>query len=401
MTRLVILLPERPRLPAAAQPPSPLFEWLLLADDGQQLAEGQDLPAALPPADQLLLLLPEQGLSWHRVTLPRAARKRWRAALIGLLEEELLEDPEQLLLAVEDEAAPGETSWVAATPLAPLREAIARLEGTQRLVDRILPRAWPLAEGRGHFFVDALAGAQLRWADADGVITLPLRGSFARARYAPSLVQSSSWSASAEAQEAAEHWLGMRLSLASPAEQARLALDGPWDLRQFELAPRLHGMRWLRQLGHQLMHRQWQAARRGLAALLLLGLVGVNLLAWQQRSQIAERQQQIEAVLRASFPQIRHVLEPGLQMQRELNLLRARAGELGAEDLESLIAALAAHWPPTRGPVDALHYENGQLGLPDGGWTEEQIAEFGRQLASEGWLLSREPGRLLVKRSAS
>lgn len=405
MPTLVLLLPDRPRLSgagtAAPAASSPLLDWLLLADDGQLLAQGQDLAAALPASEQLVLLLPEQACSWHRVSLPRSGSKRWRAALVGMLEEELLEDPEQLQLAIEDQAAPGELCWVAATPIAPLRELIARIEGadgSHRLVDRILPRAWPSAAAQGHFFRNE-AGLQLRWSDADGVVTLPLRGGFARARYTPSLVQSSEWSSTAEAQEGAEQWLGMRVALADEAAQARRALASPWDLRQFALAPRLHGLRWLRQAAHQLMHRQWRSARIGIALLAATLLVGLNLLALQQRTQIAQRQQQLEATLRQAFPRIGQVLEPSLQMQRELGLLRAQAGELGEQDLETLIAVLASHWPEARGPVEALNFETGQLSLPRAGWSDEQIEQLRRQLASEQWELVQEQDRLIVKRS--
>ncbi len=408
MSSLVILLPARPRLSGGAAPSAPAasapLSWLLLGDDGQLLDQGQSQAANLPASDRIALLLPEQAASWHRVRLPRGSPKRWRAALVGLLEEELLEEPEQMQLAISDEAAPGDEAWVLATPLAPLRELIERIEGGDggqgggRLVDRIVPRAWPTATPQAHFFRHE-AGLQLRWSDADGVLTLPLAGSFARSRI--DVGACSDWTSSAEAQEGAESWLGQAVAVAGEAEQARRALAGPWELRQFELAPRLHGLRWLRQLGQRLMHRQWRAARLGLGLLLALGVVGLNLLALQQRTQIAERQQQLEALLREAFPRTGAVLEPRLQMQRELNLLRAQAGELGEQDLEAMLAALASHWPEARGPVEALNFETGQLSLPAAGWSDEQLDQLRRQLASEGWELSPEQGRLLMRRSRS
>ncbi len=398
MSTLALLLPERPRLAGAeSQPPAASFNWLLLGDDGSLQAEGQDLPAALPKSDQLVLLLPEHGVSWHRTTLPRASSKRWRAALVGLLEEQLLEDPEQLQLAIDEQAVGGETSWVAATPKAPLLDALARIEGAQRMVDRILPRSWPTGQPQGHFFNDE-AGVHLRWADADGVSSLPLKGGFARARFPASAVQSSEWTASAAALEAAEHWLGTRVAVISAAEHAKRALASPWNLRQFELAPRLHGLRWLRQIGHQAMHRQWRAARRGLVLLLGLGLIGINALAWQQRTLLAERQNALRSTLKGSFPRVGYVQEPLLQMQRELNLLRAQTGELGDQDLEALVAALSVAWPEARGPIQALNYEPGQLSLPRSGWSEEQIEQVRSQLASERWQLTQDQGRLLIKR---
>ena len=41
-------------------------------------------------------------------------------------------------------------------------------------------------------------------------------------------------------------------------------------------------------------------------------------------------------------------------MQREVQLLRTRAGRPGDEDLEPMLLAAAAAWPPGRGPVDSI-----------------------------------------------
>ena len=88
-----------------------------------------------------------------------------------------------------------------------------------------------------------------------------------------------------------------------------------------------------------------------------------------------------------------------LQMQRELGALRTQAGALGEQDLEALIAALAVAWPAERGPLEALSYENGRLSLPAAGWSEAQTAQLRQALASEGWQLQAEAGRLSLQRS--
>jgi general secretion pathway protein L len=55
-------------------------------------------------------------------------------------------------------------------------------------------------------------------------------------------------------------------------------------------------------------------------------------------------------VLQAQFPSVTLVIDPVLQMQRELDLLRQRSGAVGSGDLESLLATLgqaatAEPWP--------------------------------------------------------
>lgn len=400
MTTLVLPLPDRPRLAAGLPAPADGdFDWWLFDAQGQLLDEGRAAAAALPRCEQLVLLLPEHAVSWHRVDLPRTGAARWRAALVGLLEEQLLEEPDQLLLALEEGATGGQPCWVAATPKAALREALARLEeGAQRVVDRIVPRGAPQAAGlppQAHVF-GAEGGLQLHWCDADGVAVLPLQGGFARARLPAARLQQAQWSATSAAVAAAESWLGGAVTALAPAQVAWRALGSRWNLRQFELAPRLRGMRWLRQLGHRLMQPRWRAARHGLLAWGALALLGLNLGAWQQRQALQERQQQLVATLKGSFPRVSYVLDPVAQMQRELDTLRAQAGELGEQDLETLVLALAQAWPPERGPIETLQFEGGRLSLQRAGFDDAQVEALRQRLASEGWSLQAEPGRLTL-----
>lgn len=400
MSTLALFLPERPRLGDLPGGSATGYDWCLLDAQGQLLEEGHAAAAQLPRCDQLVLLMPPSHLSWHRVTLPRTGAKRWRAALQGLLEEQLLEDPEDLHFAVEAQAAAGADAWVAVCARAPLRAALAELDAAQQQVDRIAPLAWPGAQAEGHFSLSE-PGRQLQLllSGPDGVAALPLQGGHARARLAEAETAAPpQWSCSAEAQPAAEAWLGNSVPMRTPAQAAARALGSRWDLRQFEFAPRLSGLRWLRQAAQQLLQPRWKAARIGLLVWAGLGLVGLNASAWQQRRAIEARQQQLEATLRTSFPRVQVVLQPQLQMQRELQALRTQAGALGHEDLETLLDALAMAWPAERGPTEALQFEPGQLSVPRAGFGDAQVDALRQQLASEGWLLSEDQGRLLMRR---
>eukprot|EP01034_Spumella_vulgaris_P029568 gene29568-36638_t len=74
----------------------------------------------LPRADrqtEVVALVPAGALSWHRVTLPAGLHKqasRLQAALQGLLEDALLDDPAQLHLALQAQWKNTEQPWVAA-----------------------------------------------------------------------------------------------------------------------------------------------------------------------------------------------------------------------------------------------------------------------------------------------
>lgn len=405
MSTLLILLPPRERLQAGAPVAAAArarseFDWALVQDDGSLSQEGRSAPSALPAANQLCLVPSDGDYSFHRCSLPRTGAARWRAALAGLLEERLLEDPEALHLALESGASAGSEVWVCALARAPLSEAIAQLEAAQRYVDRISPALWPDAAVRGHFSLADQGQARLCWQHAEGAGSLPLRGAQSRVQLSAEQVQGGDWSAESAAVEAAEAWLGHSVPVRTRAQQALRALQSPWNLRQFDLAEQVQGLRWLRQLGHRFMQRSWRPVRIGLVALLGLQLVGLNALAWQQRQQVAERRQAIEASLRQAFPKVRAIVDAPLQMQRELESLRAESGQTGPQDFEPLLAALGAAWPEDRAPVEALNFEPGQISLPSAGWSEDQIERLRQRLASEQWSLAQEQGRMIVRRSA-
>jgi general secretion pathway protein L len=149
------------------------------------------------------------------------------------------------------------------------------------------------------------------------------------------------------------------------------------------------------------MRRNWRPVRWGLAGLVAVQLLGLNLLAWQQNQQIKAKRLAMDTTLTASFPQVRAIRDAPIQMQRETDLLRGLAGRSSDQDLETLLAAAAAAWPAERGPVDALTFEAGRLVLSANGWSDAHIQQFRSQLSSEGWQLDASEGRLTLSRAQS
>lgn len=408
MSTLLLFLPPRPRLCAAGRtaPASDApreYDWVLTPDERHIASEGRSPAAALPAADNVIALVDDGDLSWRRVELPRAGRQM-RAALAGKLEELLLDDPDTLHFALEPDAEGGDTAWVAITPRAWLAEHLAQLDAAHVFVDRVAPLSWPEEPPRGHFFEAAGASADavaLRWSHSDGVTTLPLQGGLSRQLFPPSLVLTAQWTATPGAAAAAERWLGTAVGVQTRAQRALAAIDSAWNLRQFDLAPRARGMRALRMLGRALMRKTWQPVRWGLAALVVVQLLGLNLWAWRQNAEIKDKRAALAATLMAAFPQIRAPLDAPLQMQRNLDLLRASAGSVGEQDLEALLAAAATAWPADRAPIDALAFELGRLTLSAQGWTPAQIDSFRSQLLSDGWQLDSAEGRLTISRAGA
>ncbi|MFN5724214.1 MAG: type II secretion system protein GspL, partial [Betaproteobacteria bacterium] len=69
-------------------------EWrFVYSRDGLGIdREGMAAPAQLPRADRTVLVLQDEDVSWLQALLPKSAAKRLQPALVGALEDQLLED---------------------------------------------------------------------------------------------------------------------------------------------------------------------------------------------------------------------------------------------------------------------------------------------------------------------
>lgn len=407
MSILVVQIPPRRRL-RAQQPgedtaaPATEFDFVLSTDGIGLTTQGRCAASLLPKAPTVVAVLADSDVSWHRITLPKAPAQRLRAALTGVLEEALLDD--DVHLAVAPQALAGQPTWIAAVHGPWLAATLATLEKAQVFVDRVVPLSWPDDPPCGHFAEDPDTlddpGSQtLTWAHAEGVATLRLKGGLARAFLPQPLPEGARWTATPAAAMAAGAWLGHPVSVMTPAQRALQAMRTTWNLRQFDLAPRNRGMRALRTLRRQAFSPAWRPVRLGLAAMLAVQVVGLNLWAWSQERAIERQQAAMVSLLRESFPQVRAVLDAPVQMQREVDALRAAAGRTGEADLEPLLQAAASAWPANRPPVESLRFEPGRLTLSASGWGNEEIEAFRSRLQPAGWQVESVDGRLVLSRA--
>lgn len=415
MTVLVIQIPPRQRLRArgpggttpVADDGTSYYAYALSPDGFGLMSQGKQCPASLlPSADTVVAVLSDADVGWHRVTLPKAPAARLSAALVGILEEELLDDADSTLLAVEPKATAGHAAWVASVNLPWLRGELAALERAQIFVDRVVPAACPDEVPSGHFAEAGELtsspgeGISLSWSHSGGAVLLSLHGGLARAVVPLPGAPGTRWTATPGAAQQAEQWLGMPINVMPLAFRLLQASRTLWDLRQFSLARKHKGVRAARDLLRQVMGMEWRPARYGLLALLALQIVGLNLWAWHERAAIDTKKVAMVSLLQTTFPQVRAVLDAPVQMQREMQALRALAGKPGDTDLEPLLQAAASAWPPDRPPVDNLRFEGGQLSLAATGWSDEQLDQFRTQLESVGWLVQAAEGRLNVRRAS-
>jgi general secretion pathway protein L len=368
---------------------------------------GRASAAQLPRADHCVLLLAEADVSWHRLDIPKAPAARLRAALLGVMEEALLEDDEALHFALAADAAPGRKGWVAVTHKPRLQAALNALEGAALSIERVAAASLPGAPARGHFFAPdgvETAAPWLALAQPDGVACLRLQGGLARALL-PANSASVIWTATPAAAAAAESWLGMPVALMTDSERALEAV-GPAgaakaavNLRQFDLAARHRGTRALREAAKRFLSREWRPVRWGLVALVAVQLLGLNLQAWQQRHVLLAKRAALVGLLKSAHPQVRAVLDAPLQMERETERLRAAAGRPGDKDLEALLGAAAGAWPDGLGPAQMLRFEAGRLTVAAPGWAEPQVAQFRDRLRGAGYSAEFSEGRITVSRT--
>jgi general secretion pathway protein L len=400
MTTLILQLPARER-PGYTTHACAELTYATSADGQEVGVTGQAVVGALPKADEVVAVVPPTELSWHLISVPRAPAARLRTALGGVLEEHLLDDDDQVHLALAPDARPGAAGWVAATNGPWLGECIAALEQAGHRVNRVVPAVWPSDTPLGHFFQgpgdDGPASATwLALGDEGGVACLRLDSALARARQAAWVTRATKWTALPASAAAAERWLGAAVQVCPEAEALLRASRSTWNLRQFAWAPSTRGTQWLRDAWVQLRTPQWRPLRWGLAALLGVQVLGVNLYAWQQRQHMQRQQAAIVDVLRSTHPQVRAVLDAPVQMQRETELLRAAAGRTGSSDLEPLLGAAARAWPDGLAPAQNLRYEPGRLQVSAAGWTPQQVAQFGDRIRQSGGSAEAADGQVVV-----
>lgn len=395
MSSLLVSLPLEPATSAT--------EWAYAATpDGRTLADHGKSPAALLPLPrgagaEVVALVPAQALSWHRVVLPKGmapGTPRLRAALEGLLEEELLDETEAVHLALQPGARAGESAWVAICDRAWLRNALQLLEAAGRGATRIVPEFAP--EGAAALAVIGDPEQPMVVASSeDGVLVLPL--SSAALPLLPDLPEEAPRFTEPAVAGLAEQLLQRKLTLQQAPQRWLQAARTRWDLAQFEFASSSR-TRALKKLaagwGEVLRGAAWQPARWAAALLVAVNLAGLNAWAWKERASLEDKREAVRRTLKETFPQVRVIVDAPVQMEREVAALRQQTGVASARDLDALLGALAVALPAGRTPA-ALEYGNGELRARGLALSAEDVRGVASQLRPLGYAATAE-GEVLV-----
>ncbi len=318
-----------------------------LASDAVSLTSSGTAPLnLLPQADKTILVAPAQALSWHQVDLPKVPKARLRAALDGLLEDRLLDDTGAMSFALSPDASVGKAAtgaWVVAFDKAWLTGAIAAFEAAGCRVTQVVPEFWPTPEP-----VVCVTGtpedAWLTRAAPDGVLTMPLAGHATGSVLLADYPTDAAVLAEPAVAALAEQTLARPVMLRQSAAGLLQSAQSLWELAQFEqrLSGDGEGIKRLRR-GWQAFWQQtaWRPARWGLLLILLANIIGLNAWAWKQQAALAAKRAQLGSLLTQTFPNVKVVVDPQLQMTKEMTLLRQAAGSLSTQNFESILSSFS------------------------------------------------------------
>ena len=403
MSTLIILLAAQPRLaaPTTAGHVAPAeFDYVLSVDGTRVTEHGRATPAALPRAALVAAVLRPSDVAFQRVNVPKAPAARMRAALTGVMEEGLLEDEDEVHLALAPDAKPGTEHWVAVVNKPWLRAQLDALEAGNVALDRAVPSWWPDEGVAGHTFREGGPDepAQLAWRDDAGVLCVPLASPVSRALLTAlpedTVVR---WTATPETALDASEFVGMPVASVTDEEQGLRAARAGWNLLQFDLQPQRRGVKLVRDVAARFaFDPAWRVTRVGLIALVAVTLLGLNVRALQENHRIAQKKAALTAAVAEAFPNVKTIYDPAAQAQREIDTLRAAAGRPGDGDIETLLQAAESAWPQSHSPISNLKFEPGRLTLPADGWTPQEIERFTTQLRAANVDVQSASGKLVL-----
>lgn len=383
MSTLIICLPP---LVSGALPGAAAAYDYAVTSDGRTATVQASAPLALLPAvargGEIVAVVPVAMLSWHRVEIPKGVgmgSPRVRVILESLLEDRLLDEADQLHLALAPDAAAGAATWVAACDKRWLRAHLQALEAAGRPIGRIVPEFSPVAGPlQLHVLGDAdtpqmvatggaVAGVQYLPFSAAAMSLLPLPSVLS----VPGVVMEDN-DADAGADmlvfaepihaAQAEHLLQRKVGLLTRPQRWLDASRSPWDLAQLELlsSGRTRTVKRLSGVGRDLWQSSaWKPARWGMLLLLLANLVGLNVWAWKEQSALARQRAAMVSTLTQTFPQVKVVVDAPVQMERQVAALRQATGVSSGRDLEAMLAALVTALPSDRS-ADGIEFVAGE-----------------------------------------
>jgi general secretion pathway protein L len=357
MTRLVVTVPESWRDATCA------VAWALVRD-GSLVREGSGLIADLPAAARVSVIVAASRVLLASATLPRRGARRVQHALAYAVEDQLTSDPEGVH-AVAAGAPRDNRQSIAVIEREWLRNLLASFQSAKARPDSVTVESClpPIAEGEwkvvlrrdggfartgdaaGISFDGALEGA------APDVLRLALdaargEGSGPRriAVHAESALDVQSW--------------GRELGV--PCEAA-----GPWHAWRSVERPSVEFLQgeFKRRFGSGDLWPRLRPAAILAGAALAIEVVGTFCQWGALRYEKVQLEARMQEQFKAAFPTALAIVDPALQMRRNLQAARAAAGMAQESDFLPLLAKAARANAGGGWIVKTVGYDTGKLSL--------------------------------------
>ena len=351
--KLRIFLPpiDRPTADAACA-------WRLFDARGGLLREGVSAASGMPRASAAEAVLPAQRVLFARLRLPRVNAATIRELLPYAVEDRLLADPAQIHAVAGATNARGETvvavvdrDWLLQAIESFARAGISiRSAWCESELAGRAPGEWHVVWGSGRGLLVDDQGVAATFDPGEGVplgLRIALDEAAARgerpavlhvhAENAAPLPDLARWGAETSVPcDAAEAW--EQHMAATPA--------APLNLLQGDLAPR--------------GAFTWRLSRQAVvlaAAIVVLQLAFTAADAWRLQREHRALEARREALFREAFPEAKVVVDPELQMARNLGDLRRTRGQAGGDEFLLQLTRASERGAPVRG----IEFANGKL----------------------------------------
>lgn len=339
--------------------------WALCNDEDAVVQSGYSPLAALPKADDYIAIIASSRLTCVNVKMPVQSRRRWESALPFVVEEYTLTDPEENHVVPGAAQKDGQRSlfivdkkWLQSIVAAALAANISlRRAVPEILLPALPPECWVAVwdGSRGFMRTGLTSGMALDHGDEQHP-PLALGLSLNAAAPAPGKIQIRLAARDGENLPNPPQWNGL------PSE---LNYGTQWDWRSATIPNDTLNLLWGALAPKARLH-EWLPKLRPAAlillAVLLIETAGANI-EWAMLShEKTTVTRYMERTFRQAFGESTTVVNPPLQMQRNIAVLRHSAGLPDEADFLPLLdqASGALSRLPS-GSISALHYESGRL----------------------------------------
>ena len=357
----------------------------------------------------VVAVVPARRLSWHRVEIPPALKrqsKRIEVFLRNALEDAVLEEQSELHFALAPNWAKEKAAWVAVCNRPWLRGHLDGLAAAGYVVTRLIPELHPTVEPRllalGHnrhpmlWFTNAREGVWGLPLDKETAATALIGLNGDRAVSPDKIFADAPGSRYLDSQQ------DKAVTLIANGEHIQWSRSSEWDMLQWSLqsseSSRLLSKGW-RNVNRWWFDLKWKRFRQGLAAVIVVNLVGLNVWSAMVQAQFDRQNDELLQLFKASYPQVQVVIDPHRQMLAEVRRTQAQSKVTRASFLAA-IGALGELTPPEAGLAKEIQFRAGVLTVKGLTQSPQQTALIRTKLAGKNFDLTVGEEMWTVSQSA-